>query len=172
MAVNTQARFHAGIVDDAGIRSTVLSHLYIDDGQTVAALNTALQAWLTDLTAILGAKIITASAGIYEPVSASQAGKPVAGAEVEETGVWSFNQTGTAFRYGQAVPGLLETVIVAGEIDPTNAGVIAWEGLLTGAVLGGHYTGNDNDALASVYKTFLAVRKRRRQLTAKSTNIR
>jgi hypothetical protein len=172
MAVNTQLRFHAGIVDSEGIRSTVLSHLYVDDGQTLAATNTALQAWITALTAIEGASIITASAGLYAAVGASQAGKPVAGSEVEETGVWSFNQTGTAFRYGQAVPGLLETIVVADEIDPTNAGVIAWEALLTGAVLGGHYTGNDNDPLASVYKTFRSVRKRRKQLTAKSTNIR
>lgn len=169
---SVQLRFHAGIVDSAGIRSTVLSHLLVDDGSTLAATNTALQAWITALTAIEGAKIVTANAGLYAAVGASQAGKPVSGSEVEETGVWSFNQTGTAFRYGQAVPGLLETVIVGGEIDPTNAGVIAWEGLLTAPVLSGNYTGNDSDALASVYKTFLAVRKRRKQLTAKSTNIR
>lgn len=172
MAVNTTIRFHAGLVDAAGIRTTALSHAFIDDGQTVAQVKTALGAWDTALTAILGAKILTVSAGIYNTVTGDQTGKPASGSEVEETGVWSFNQTGTPFRYGQAVPGLLETVIVGGEIDPTNAGVIAWEALLTSAVLGGHYTGNDNDALASVYKTFLAVRKRRRQLTAKSTNIR
>jgi hypothetical protein len=172
MAVNTTLRFHAGIVDANNIRTTVLSHLLVDDGQTLAATNTALQAWLTALTGIVDAKIVTASAGIYASVGASQAGKPAAGSEVQETGLWSFDLASTPFRYGQAVPGLADSVLIGTQIDPTNAAVIAWEALLLGAVLGGHYTGTNSDALASVYKTLYSTRSRRKQLTAKSTTIR
>jgi hypothetical protein len=172
MAVNTTLRFHAGVVDDDGIRATATSHLLVDDGQTIAAVKTALGAWEAAFDAVSGGKIVSVNAGIYKARAGGDKADPVAGADVEEVGIWSFNQTGTPFRYGQAVPALDDAVLAGQEIDPTNAAVIAWEALLLGAVLGGNYTGVDTDALASVYKTLQGTRKHRRQLTAKSTTVR
>jgi hypothetical protein len=164
MAANTVVRFSATVQDEAGLKASVVSHLYVDSAQTVAAMVTALNTWLADLDAITGGQIIRSGIGIVPALPGGIKGSPVAGSEVQEVATFDFTQTGVPYHYGQVVPAFLETAETAAhKPNLADAGVAAFVTLLTTApVLGGAYTGPGNDALAALAYAFLATRKHRR----------
>lgn len=164
MAANTVARFSATIQDEAAIKATTVTHLFIDSASTVAAVATALNAWLTDLDAITGGQIIRSSASILPALPGGLKSAPVSGSEVQEVATFDFTQSGTPYHWGSVVPAFLESLETAQhKPDIANAAVLAYTTLLTTApVLGGAYTGPGNDALLALAYAFLATRKHRR----------
>jgi hypothetical protein len=170
MAADTVAHFSATIQDETGLKANTLVHLFIDSTQTIAQAVTALDAWITALTAITDGKIISNRISIVPTVSVSQAGKPVSGSEVQETASFDFPQSGTAYHWASVVPSFNESLETTDhKPDLSNADVTAYYTLLgTGTVLGGHYTGPGNDTLGPLAYAFLPTRKHRRGQNARS----
>lgn len=170
MAASQHIHFSATIRDEAGIKASKTSQLFIDPAQTVTQMVTAINAWLLALDAITGGQIVRASIGIPLGTLPAVKGAAVAGSEVQEVAVFNFPQTGLATHYGDDVPAFLETLEVNERPDLTNAAVQAYIALLdTPPVLGGGYSGLGNELLASpLYRAFLSTRKHRRAEFAKS----
>jgi len=166
---NVTAQFSATIIDEAGIKANVLAHLLISDASTVAALDTALNAWITDLDAITGGQVIRSAAKVIPALPGGIKSAPVAGSEVEEVVTFDFTQTGVPYHYGNTVPAFLETLETADHKPDLSATPVSdYTTLLTSAVLGGTYTGLGNDALAALSYAFLPTRKHRKQANAMS----
>lgn len=163
MAVNTQMRFTAHLVDDEGKKGTVVAHLYVDDGQTLAATKTALGAWVAAVAGLSDAAVISSSATLE--VAIDPATYPVTtGADLEETGNFDFNVATTTSHWGETILALKDSVLVGNQIDETNGLVTALTGIMTAAVLGGTYTDRSNRALGALSYTFQGDRKHRARL--------
>jgi len=166
---NVTAQFSATIIDEAGIKATAMAHLLISDASTVAQLDTALNAWVSAVDLITGGQIIRSAARVLPALPGGIKDTPVAGSEVEEVVTFDFTQTGIIYHYGNVVPAFLETLETADhKPDLAATDVAAYTTLLTGAVLGGTYTGLGNDALAALSYAFLPTRKHRKQANAMS----
>jgi hypothetical protein len=166
---DTIARFGASLLDSEGVKANVVSHAFVDSAQTIANLVAAHQAWQAALGGVCGAQIVGNRATILVANEAGHRAAPVAGSEVQEVGVFDFNQAGLPYHYGQAVPAFLESLVLnGGVIDESQAAVQNWVNVLIGPVLGGNYTGMSTAALTGLYRTFRSDRKRRRQLYARS----
>jgi len=166
---NVTAQFSATIIDEAGIKANVLAHLVISDASTVAALDTALNAWITDLDAITGGQVIRSGARVLPALPGGIKAAPVTGSEVEEVVTFDFTQTGVPYHYGNTVPAFLESLETADHKPDLSATAVSdYTTLLTSAVLGGTYTGLGNDALAALSYAFLPTRKHRKQANAMS----
>ena len=169
MTADTIARFSASVRDADGVKGNALSHLFIDGAQTVTQVKAALAAWESALDAISGGKIASVSATISPATAGTDKGAAVAGSEVQEVGMFDFGQAGLPYVYGEGVPAFLETLVTAGgQINEADPGVAAWVALLTGAVLGGSYTGYSTAGLTALVRTFRATRKHRRSLYSRS----
>jgi hypothetical protein len=164
MAVNTQLRFTAHMIDDETKKGTVVAHLYIDDGQTVAAVKTALGAWVAAVAGLSDAGVRSSSATIE--VVIDPATFPVtAASDLEETGNFDFNVATTTSHWGETILALKDSVLVGNQIDETNALVTALTGIMASTtVLGGNYTDRSNRALGALAYTFQGDRKRRAKL--------
>lgn len=181
MAADTVAKFSASVQDEEGIKSTTLSHLYMDSAQTVAQVKTALGAWAhavdlpsgAEITAlrfeVQAADVLAAQRALYiaDPDTGIKTA-PAADSEVQEAGIFDFSQTGIPYVWGQVIPALVEDLTSGGPVDISDPRVTGLVTLLTGAVLGGHYSGMSTAALVALTRAFRGDRKRRRQLFAKS----
>jgi hypothetical protein len=168
MAANQHIHFSASLVDAAQVRATKTSQLFIDGGQSIANVLTALNAWAALLDAITGAQIVRLGVGLSTPVAGLKTA-PDAGAENEETVTIDFAQAGLTTHYGDTIPAFKESLLTGDSPNLAAGAVSAYTALLAGtAVLGGNYSGLGNEALTAVYRGFQGSRKHRRQLFAKS----
>lgn len=92
MAASQHIHFSATIEDNQGIKVAKTSQLFIDPGQTVTQLITALTAWEVALDALTDGKITRRSIGLSSPPTTGS-GKPVSGGqEVDDVVVIDYNQ--------------------------------------------------------------------------------
>lgn len=181
MAADTVAKVSASVIDAEGIKASVLSHLFIDSAQTVAQIKTAVGSWAHTVDQVSGAKmealrfelqlqdVLAAQNALFnaDPGTGVKV-SPAADSEVQEVGIFDFNQAGVPYRYGQGVPALIEALTALGPVNIGDAKVAALVTLLTSAALGGHYTGMSTAALTALSRAFRGDRKRRKQLFSKS----
>ena len=99
------------------------------------------------------------------------AGKPKAGSRVEQTGIINFTNASNSHRWGEGLPGLDDAVISGGKLDLTNAAVIAFNAIMTGALAGGTFTNPYLQAIVAVKDALLSFRERRRQLQRSSSEL-
>jgi len=171
MAASQHIHFSATIQDAAGIKGAKTSQLFIDPGQTLTQIITALNAWITALTAITDGKIVRQGVGLTVPVTVDQAGKPVSGSELDEGAVVDFDQTALSTHYGDFIPAFYAGGLTGNVVNLAATDLAAYTTLLTTApVLGGAYTGLGNESLTAVYRAFQADRTHRRQLFSKSVS--
>jgi hypothetical protein len=163
MAATRHIHFSATVQDSAGIKQTTTVQLFVDTAQTVAQIETALNAWIAALTAITEGKVLRQLFAVSSPVSTSQAGKPVALSEVEECAEFAFNQAALTTHYTNVVPAFPASKLTGNQINLADTDVAAYTTLLTTApVLGGSYVGLGNEALISLYRAFQGDRTHRR----------
>ncbi len=168
MAASQHIHFSASLIDIGQVKATKTSQLFIDPGQSVANVVTALNAWLAALDGVTGAQIVRAGVGLSIPVTGVKTA-PVAGAENSESVTIDFNQAGLTTHYGDNIPAFLESLITGDTPNLSAGAVAAYTALLgTPPVLGGGYSGLGNELLGAVYRAFQGSRKHRRQLFAKS----
>ena len=118
---------------------TVSSPVYvdIDDTKTVAAALADASTIAQAVDNITDAQITEVKLVIVGGMPGAGKSAPVAGSEVERTGLFNFSQTGSPYKYGVDIPAMAEAKIVNGKIDLTNSDITNFVTVLTtaGAVL-------------------------------------
>lgn len=162
---NTQAaRFSYSVVDATGIKASVTNYALLDPTIAVSAVKTAWLAQGALLDAATEAQIVGGDVAIVFAADGAWKDAPVAGSEVESTGVFDFSNSVTPHKYGQALPALLSAAIVGGKIDLTNTDVKAWFDALYGSHTLYAFTNNAFQTLVALVDAFRSYRKRRKQL--------
>jgi hypothetical protein len=159
---NTQAaRLSFSVEDELGTDASITEYALVDPTSTVADLTGAWQAQATLLDAILGACITRGSATLLADMAGGKAAA-AAGSRVEQTGVFNFTNTATSRRFGIALAGLADSVIVGGRIAvPEDGPVDLWADSMVAAIAGGGvYTNEAQQQLAALVDAFLSFRKR------------
>jgi hypothetical protein len=125
------AHLSVQLTDALGVTASVPYYLSIADTQTVAELNTAMAAILTDLDPVTGAAIANATVNISVTLPGGIKATPAAGSEVERGGLFNWSQLGIKYKFGVLVPALKQSVIVNGKINLADAAVSTWNALMS-----------------------------------------
>lgn len=161
---NTQpARLSFSVSDELGTEASIAEYAMIDPAMTVAQLAAAWQAQELLLAGVLGAGIQRGAANILlVPTGGPVA--PAAGSRVEQTGVSNWGNGVTAHRFGIALAGLADSVIVGGQIDLTEGQPFdLWADSILAAITGGGvFTNTATQTLTAFVDAFISFRKRRR----------
>lgn len=169
---NKNVRFSASIVDELGTKATTVAYGVVPDTVTLAGLMTAQGAWVSALDGVTDGAITGSTAVIQSgPLATDKgagAGKAKAGSRVEQTGVVNYTNATNTHPWGEAIPALADATITAGKLDLTNAAVIAFNAILTGALAGGNYTNPYLQAISGIKDAILSFRERRKQLQRSS----
>jgi len=168
MAETTRLTISYSLQDEWGIDATCVLYAFLDPSTTVTQLITEYQSTSLLLDAITGAKLLPGRITISVDPDAGVKGSAVAGARVEQTGVFDFTDVSVGRVWGDAVPAIANTVITAGRIDPANTDVVAWVGNLLASFTTGHYTNPAMEHLGAIKDTFISFRKHRRALHRES----
>jgi hypothetical protein len=168
MAADTVARFTAHVQDSDGLKGTIVAHLFIDSGQTVAAVKTALDAWILLIDAVTECTIVEQTVQIL-PALRSGLKSPVSGSEIEETANLDFSVATVPYHWGLTLLGFPASKLTGNQVNLADTDVAA---LITAmaptAVLGGTYTDRSARALTAIAYAFQGTRKRRARLHEKS----
>jgi hypothetical protein len=161
-----KAQFSYTVEDELGTKASLALYGDVDDTTTVADLATQWQDYSTGLTSVTDAKVIGGTARIVLEPTASQAGKPAAGARVEQNAVINYLVTASGRRFGIATPAWKNSLITAQQPVISSGAGAAWAALLTGAMgdATGTNTSNDFLDLGAALDAFLSFRKHRKQL--------
>ncbi len=160
---NTQpARFSFSVLDELGTEASITEYAMIDPAMTVAQLAAAWQAQELLLAGVLDAGIQKGTALLLlTPTGGAIA--PAAGSRVEQTAVSNFGNASTAHRFGIALAGLADAVIVGGQVDLVEGGPFdLWADSILGTISAlGVWTNTATQALTSFKDVFISFRKRR-----------
>lgn len=167
-------RVSATIVDEWGIEASTAYYATADDTQTLAALDTEVNAWVTALDNATDGKIKQSRVTIFPALPGGIKAAAAAGSRVEQTGELGFNAAGSTKRYSAAIPALSNgsTVLAADRIVLTVSdpiGVLI--NLLTtvGTVL--HWCNEHYQAIQTFIDALVAYRKKRKQLQRSSFEV-
>jgi hypothetical protein len=164
------AQFSYTVEDELGTKASLALYGTVDDTTTVADLAVQWQDYSTALTAVTDGIITGGTARLILSPTASQAGKPAAGARVEQNGVINYLVTASGRRFGIAAPAWKDSLLSGDSLVIGTGAGATWQAILTGAM--GDATGtnasNDYLALGAAVDSFLSFRKHRKQLTRAS----
>jgi hypothetical protein len=159
---NVNGNFSFSVVDQVGVRGAITLPVMFADTVTLAQLDTAWGGMKALLQAILGGSIQRGSISFGETVAAPTA--VVAGARVEEVGVFDFAITGSSHKQGLALLSFASSKAPLDKIDLTDAAVVAFTDAVSAAITGGGvYATPDGVALGALVDAFFSYRKKRRQ---------
>jgi hypothetical protein len=154
-------QFRGVILDGMVIPGGIISYLSLPDTATLAQMSSALGVW----AAAVDGTIDGAFQQVFATLAPTLPGglKAATGAtwlasRISQTGVISFSATGTDRRYGQAIPTLSNTAIVAGQVNIADAGIAALIALLLNPT--GFFTNVQSESLVAALDALLSFRKR------------
>jgi len=121
------------ITDAEGVTASSPIYLNVPSTVTVADLTTLAGEYMTLLDAIIDGQITGATYHIVPAAGAFTGLKsaPVAGSNVESTGLFNFSQTGIKYKFGIDVPSIANSKIVGGRVNLSDSDVAAWMGFMT-----------------------------------------
>lgn len=156
--------------DDEGI--IVAKEVYFDfsDASTLLQIQTFLQSYLVVLDGMSNAEITNLRFEINLGYSGLK-GAPVVGNGNDDILLTDYVQNGSFYHWGDAVPSLIDAVLVNGRIDLTNTAFVAYTTFMTAAHAGFNMAGRMGPALLSLSRASKRDRKQRKQVTARSTSI-
>jgi hypothetical protein len=150
------------MADGRGGKSTLLTHVTVDDTLTIANAYAAVQTFATLAETVSDAQI---EHGTFSLINYAVAAAGAADADVAAGAVFDFANAADATVYGQYVPSFLDSLIDAGGHINIGAGAPqAYVAALVGAVLGGRYTNPRFIANSAGLDAFLSNRKRRKRV--------
>lgn len=161
----TPTIFSFTIEDAKGVKATHNIFTSYDGATTtVNGLITALNTYGGVLDAITDGQIIDTR--LIIPLAPDGAWKtaPVAGSNVEQTGLFNFSQAGSKYKQGEDVPAISASVLVGGRINLTNADIISWLSALTGGLGTVGVVSKFANDLVALVDALVTFRKHRRQL--------
>lgn len=153
----------AELHDVIGTPSSTNLYLKVPDTVTVANLATFVQDYSAVLDPITGAQIDRMSIKITLPFSGAKSA-PIAGSEVEKTGLFNFEQTGSFYKFGIDIPAIAASVLTTGGlIDLTNTNVQAWITFLGTVTAGITVVSKFLNTLVALLDALISFRKHRKQ---------
>jgi hypothetical protein len=169
-----QGRIQLTMVDGQGLRTSLEIPVDYDDGQTGAQMFAAVQSLAAAVDAISGCQIIRGSFTVVnEALTGLTHTTPDADSRVQEIGGFTYENASNPSLYTVAVPGLLDSKLTSDHrsINTADTAIAAFNTLMLGAVLGGHYANRAYNDFSARFKTFLADRKHRKRLSEISTKL-
>lgn len=161
------------ITDAEGVTATSPIYLDIPPTVTVADLTTVAGEYLALLDAIIDGQItdakfiITPAAGAFAGLKSA----PVAGSNVESTGLFNFSQTGSKYKFGIDVPSIANSKIVGGRINLSDSDIAAWKGFIEGVHLTITVVSKFVLVLVALLDALRTFRKHRRALIKRSFEV-
>jgi hypothetical protein len=164
MASVGPAILSATIQDAEGILATNKIYVDLDDTKTIAQLRTDGHSYLEALDNITDGQIIRAHVAVPIALGGTVKTSPVAGSNVESTGLFNFSQVSSAYKEGVDVPAIAQATIVSGHIDLTNTDIQNWINFITVASSVVTVVSKFNNVLQALLDALRTFRKHRRQL--------
>lgn len=150
------------VKDALGVETTHTIFVNVPDTVTLAALNTSAQGYGDVFDGVTGAQITAQHVRVVVPLSGNGKATPDAGSEVEKTMLANFSQTSSIYKNGIDVPAVKSTLITAGRIDLSNAGLQAWVNWLTSAHTGIQAVSKFALTLIALLDALISFRKHRK----------
>jgi hypothetical protein len=153
----------AELHDAIGVPASHIQYLSIPDTVTVANLHTLVNGYVGVLDPITGAQIDKMIVKITLPFSGAKSA-PIAGSEVEKTGLFNFEQAGSFYKFGIDVPAIAASVLNSqGLIDLTNTNIQNWITFLGTVTAGVTFVSKFINALVALLDALISFRKHRKQ---------
>lgn len=166
----TPTIFSYTVADELGVKATMRAYAEFDG--TVETVDGLVGEW-TALGGVLdpmtGGQIVGGSVSFALVPDGAWKSAPVAGARVEQTGLFNFSNDTTAYKWGMDIPAILNTLISGHVINLAAGAVAAFIAAMDGGFTNGNFTNSAQQALVGLIDALLTFRKRRKQLTARST---
>jgi hypothetical protein len=162
--------FSVQILDDLGVTASAPYYITTDDSLALADINTAVQAYITDLDAVTDGQIIKVTLDLDVPLPTVKSA-PVAGAEVERGGLFNFLQDNVKYRFGVLVPAFKKSLIVNGKINLAATAVSTFIALYT--AIGGDvdYISTGGNLLTTFSDALITFRKHRKAENRRSFEV-
>src|ERR1035437_4513607 len=164
----------ATIVDEGGIKASTALYATADNTQTIASLDTEVNAMISAIDAATDGVIREARVTIFPVLPTGIKASAAAGSRVEQLGLLGFNATGSNNRYTADVPALSNgaTVVVGDRIvlevvDPIGL----LNNLLTVLGTALHWTNEHYQEIQKFLDALVAYRKKRKQLQRSSFGV-
>lgn len=152
-------RISLSVYDAHGASSTFLTHVAVDDAQTIAQANTALATVATLYGTVGDGGIREAT---FSLVNKAVAADPGDDASAGEGAVFDFSNGSDSTINGVWIPSFKDSLLGPGrDIDTTATVQAAFVTAMIGAILGGHYTNAAGITNAAVTRAFRTNRKLR-----------
>jgi len=169
MALTLPVYFRAILIDELNVQAEIISYAVADPSATATTLLGFLTSWTEDVAAMTDGAILSASMALMPALPTTIATVAAAGSRAAQTGVLNFYATGTARRWGIAVPALSNdpTVTSGGQIVLTGgspADVLRTLLLEGSSVL--EFSNNTQQVLASFADSYISFRERNKQTIA------
>lgn len=159
------------IEDNDGVKAS--APFYVSYNGAVETVDALIGVWLQAgglVDAITGGKINMGSITIPLARDASWKSAPIAGQSVSDVLSLTFNNDDTIYTDTFVIPAIRDTLISAGRPIMTAGGAIDdLVQLMLAGFTNGTYVNSGGSDLNALAKAFQAVRKHRRQLSARST---
>lgn len=159
------------IADSLGVSASVPFYLQFPDSSTLAQVNTAIQAILTDLDDVTDGQILRATIEIDAILPGGLKSGPVAGSEVERGGLFNWYQTGIKYKFGVLVPALAASVIVDGKINLGDTAVTTFLALITAIGGDAEWVSTAGRLLTTLADALIVFRKHRKAESRRSFEV-
>lgn len=170
MALTLQARMTASVIDSFNVMAEITTYCLVDPTVVLSAIVTTYTAWLANVDAVSGGKIIRATLTLY-PAIIGLKGSPVAGSVCSQTGLLAFTGPSSTRRDSVAVAALLDTLIVDNKIVTGSGAVATFIAFLQSGGSSLEPTTSDFDGPVVFKDSTIAFRKYRDQLGPLSFNL-
>lgn len=154
--------------DYLGTKASLDTYVNIVDTGTVAQVATQVAAYVALVGAIVGPEGLDVQVKIHLPTTGLPS-SPVAGSENEKTALFDFTQDNSRYLSSVDVPGILESKIVNGKIDLTDADISAFLTWFTSSHTPLSVVSKYGNVLQLFQTAALTFRKHRRSLNRTST---
>jgi len=167
-------RVSATIVDEWGIEASTAMYATADDTQTLAGLDTEVNAWVTALDNATDGVIKQSRVTIFPALPGGIKAAAASGSRVEQTGELGFLAAGSSKRYSAAIPALSNgaTVLAADRIVLTVSdpiGILIKLLTTVGTVLS--WCNEHYQLIQKFVDALVAYRKKRKQLQRSSFEV-
>lgn len=170
MAFTVPCNLSIRMQDEMGVIAPVILYALLDSTQTLDNIVTDMQAAVTAVNTVSDAAVLTATMKV--DVALPGGLNPlVAGARVEQTGLFNFNATGTPHRFGVDIVSFKNSKIAGGKIDLVDAAVAAFILFLHTALTTAEWVSNHKEVLTGLRDALISFRKRRRATTRVSFEV-
>lgn len=161
MAKTQQAKISMTVQDEIGVKASVTTYLLIDPAITVTQLQGLWNSQAALLDPVIDGAILHGDASIVMTPTGLKT-TPVAGARVEQTGLFTFGNTANPRSFGEDIASWASGKIVGGKIPLTDSAVAAFLAPFTTPVTLSEYTTNYFAVLSALRSAAVTFRKHRR----------